>query len=245
MSASTLIDAAVIIPWRDKGDRARKRNLDAVTKHLDGCLPDIPTCVIGDGRTGPFNRSAAYNHALSYVKADVYVFHEADMIVDPDALRTAIRLAGDAPGLVVPFDVYHYLSRDATKAVVDGKIEPQELAAERRMADGRSVGAVNVVSATTMKAIGCWDETFAGWGYDDRAMALAFQVATGAPTRFVSGLGIHLWHTPGWQAGGRFAGGTRQVSAVEQAATDANAARYRRYKAARTPDDIRLLTSGR
>ncbi|PJE24765.1 MAG: hypothetical protein CK431_04385 [Mycobacterium sp.] len=237
------VNAVVIVPWRDKGDPWRRRNLDLVLEHLYGITDDVVACC--DGRTGsaPFNRSAAYNRGVAmYPNADVYVFHEADMLLGRQNLQAAIDIAAAQPGLVVPFDAYHYLSQADTAGVHAGQ-NPSTAVAECIMANGRSNGAVNVVSAATMAAVGQYDETFEGWGFDDRAMAHAFAAATGNDTRYIRGSAIHLWHTPGWSADSRFRGGA-DIPEHEHRATLANEARYQLYRKATTPERVRDLTAG-
>jgi hypothetical protein len=237
--------AVIVVPWRDKGDPWRRRNLDVVFAHLRGMLIG-EVALVEDGRRGsaPFNRSAAYNRGVRcYPDADVFVFCEADMLIARHQLRTAISIAAEAPGLVVPFDTYHYLSQADTARIHTGQARPFGCPAEYTMSNGRSNGAVNVVSAETMRLVGQYDETFEGWGFDDRAMAHAFSVATGTGTRYVMGSGVHLWHTPGWSAESRFRGGA-DIPAHEHQATLANEARYQTYRRAKTPARIRELTAG-
>lgn len=243
-SGSSLTSAVVVVPFRDRGDVQRRRNLKHVVAHLEAAELG-PVIVIGDGRAGDaqFNRSSAYNNGvLAYPKADVWVFHEADMIVAAEQLRDGIDLASWQPGLVVPFTTYHYLSEVDSTAVCHGEIEPRLCQPEQIMRHGRSVGAVNCVSSESMAAVGRWDEHFEGWGFDDRAMAHAFTVATGHPVEFVPGPGFHLWHRPGWSAGVGFAGGVTDLDAAAKAATERNLNRYKRYLTATTPEKIRELT---
>lgn len=239
------IDAAVCIPWRDKGDPWRRRNLEVVLEHLRRSTV-AQVHVVSDGGTGnePFNRSRSYNNALAELPGrDVYCFHEADMLISRAQLDAAIATAAESPGLVVPFDTYHYLSAEATGCIHQGA-NPADARPEYVMANGSSIGAVNAVSAETLAAVGQWDERFSGWGFDDRAMAIAFAVATGERTRFVPGAGTHLWHTPGWSANSRFRGGA-DVPRHEAEATVANEVRYRLYRRATTPQRIRELTAGK
>ena len=236
--------AVVVIPFRDKGDTARKANLARVLTHLDS-ITDAGVIVVTDGfPDGPFNRSAAYNRGMALAPADtdVFVFHEADMLIGHAALYDAIAEAQHQPGMVVPFSEYRYLSLEDTIKVRDGE-DPRNCTAEHVMADCRSNGAVNVLSRTSLQMVGCWDETFSGWGFDDRAMARAFEVATGSPTRYITANAYHLWHTPGWSVESRFKGGAN-IPPHEHAATIANESRYRRYKKARSPAQIRALTAG-
>lgn len=232
----------IVMPWRDRGDLTRKANFDYVLNRLlDLDAGEVLVCDDGN-TTGPFNRSAAYNAGRGHrPDAEVYIWHEADMIVPRAQLEAAVASALEAPGLVVPFTTYAYLSEPASAAVLAGEHTHASIP-EFTMPDGRSVGAVGVTSAATMDAVGRWDQRFTGWGYDDRAMARAFEVCCG-PVRFTPGYGTHLWHSPGWEAGGKFYGGSEGLTLDERNATEANRRRYTRYKQARSPEQIRALTS--
>lgn len=236
---------AFCVPWRDKGDAARAENFEVVYAYLRD-LGIGPVVVASDGRSGqePFNRSAAYNLASASVDADVYVFTEADLLVPRGQLQQAIRMACGSLGLVVPFSVYRYLSIEETRRVRAGSVSAWDAPVERYMGNRRSVGACNVVSRDTLVEVGHWDEGFDGWGYDDRAMERAFAVTSGQATRFVDGPAVHLWHTPGWEANGQFAGGADELPTAEREATERNAARYQLYKKARNAGEIRALTLG-
>lgn len=241
--SSDRLKVAIVVPWRFKGDERRLRNFHYVARHLRA-MKVGEVVIADDRRTGdaPFNRSAAYNHGREIANdADVFVWHEADMVLDPIQLLEGVDMALAAPGLVVPFDTYAYLSKSDAAEVLNGA-DPHGFTPEQVMADGRSIGAVGITSAETLNAVGEWDEVFEGWGYDDNAMCLAFAKTSG-PTRWVEGTGIHLWHTPGWQAGERFRGGA-EIPEKERLATARNAQRLALYKAASTPDQIRTLALG-
>lgn len=236
----------IVVPFRDKGtDPHRKPNAEHVIEYLSNLgLGEI--LLIDDGRGGsqPFNRSAAYNRGRDRrPDADVYVWHEADMIVPPDQLRDGILLAAAAPGLVVPFTTYLYLSQTDSAMVKHSGRPLSACNPEYAMADGRSVGAVGITSAQTMLRVGHWDERFEGWGYDDRAMAHAFNVVSG-PIRYIDGPAHHLYHRPGWSISDPFRGGA-DIPEPERAATEANRRRLRLYQNTRDIKQIRDLTAGR
>lgn len=227
---------AFAIPFRDRGlDPLRQANLDYVTAYLESLdMGDVH--VVTDGRSGkePFNRSAAYNRAATMIHTDVITYHEADMIIPKNQLAEAISMASDSPGLVVPYWVYHYLSAFDSTLVRNGKQLPTDCDPESIMDDGRAIGAVNVLSRATIEAVGQWDEVFEGSWYDDRAMAMAFNICTQA-TRFIPGIGRHLYHLPGWEGD--------HLSAADKQATKRNRQRLKLYMGA-TPERIRELTAG-
>lgn len=244
-----MIDVLVVIPFRDRGDPERVANLQYVRQHIETATPyDFITVSDGyDNPAIPFNRSAAYNRAISeHPGRAVYIFHEADMLIPPANYEAAVAKAYHSSrfGMVVPFNIYRYLSASVTDLVRSGLADPFTAPHEWEMLHGRATGALNVVSRETLSAVGQFDPVFSGWGYDDRAMTRAFAVATGRMTRYVEGPGVHLHHMPGWQAGGKFVGGAAYMPQIDAAATAANKHRYELYVKATTARRIRELTAG-
>lgn len=231
---------AVVIPFRDRGhDPLRAANLVRVLEHWDTYWYEhAHLYIVDDGRTGtrPFNRSAAYNRGRRLAgSAEVIVFAESDMLIDTEQIREAVDQAVSVPGLVVPFTQYHYLSEADSRHVRAGA-NPSQCAPESTMTNGRAIGAINVVSSTTLDAIGQWDESFEGSWYDDNAMKIAFEKCAG-PTRWITGPAHHLYHLPGWTGD--------HLTDIDRAATRANRRRLAHYRHAHTPDRIRDLTTGR
>lgn len=233
-----LSDVALIIPFRDRGtDPLRKQNLDCVMAMWQkaGYLPHV----FSDGRKGDeqFNRSAAYNRGVqANPDADVFVFAESDVIVGLSSLAIAIRRAAEKPGLVVPFTTYVSLTPGGSINVRKRREDASTAQRSFTMANGSSVGAINIVSRETMELVGRWDEKFEGSWYDDNAMEQAFQVTCGE-TRFIEGEGYHLHHQPGWTGG--------HLTQEDVDATARNKERYQLYLKAVNTEEIRELTEGR
>jgi hypothetical protein len=211
---------AIIIPFRDRGvDLRRGANLEVVQAwwYAQGMEPQI----VDDGLSGDaqFNRHRAYNRAVSRnPDADVFVFTEADMLIPLTQIRQAVRMSMSYnTGLVVPFTQYRYLSDSTTEIIrevyqdrgvaeiarwwslpADNPKSIFGLTPETTMDEGRSIGAVNVVSRETLDITGGFTEaTFGNW-YDDRITEEGFAYLTGEKTQFVTGPAAHLYHLPGW-----------------------------------------------
>lgn len=209
---------SVVIPFRDRGiDPRRGANLEVVTAwwHAHGFDPIIQS----DGGQGDqqFNRHRAYNRAVSgNPHTNVFVFTEADMLIPPAQILTAIRLAVRKHVLVVPFTQYRYLSDGKTEILrdlyydqtpefladwwaqpVDGDRSIFMTEPEATMDDGKSIGAVNVVSRETLQLTGGFTEATEGNWYDDRIIEEGFAYMTGNRTAFVPGPAVHLYHLPG------------------------------------------------
>ena len=232
-----------VVAFRDRGtDPLRKANLDYVLDYV-ASLNLGPIHLVDDGRTGSeqFNRHKAYNTGarLAFADADVVTFYESDMIVSRDQLVQAINLATQTPGLVVPFNQYRGLSEADSEQVRAGA-DPHQFHPELEIPNPRRswlrTGPLNVISKETLNRVGQWDESFAGSNWDDRAMNRAFEVCC-QPTRHINGPAHHLWHLPAHTGA--------HLTAEDRAAKRANHRRFLRYQRARTPGQIRELTTGR
>jgi len=210
---------SVIIPFRlrEGADPRRAANLEIVQAwwYHHGYDPQIVSDDLESD--APFNRHRAYNRAVSgNPDTDVFVFTEADMLIHPDQIHTGTRLALRQPGLVVPFTRYHYLSDASTEWIRDDfhDARPGATAAwwslpvdniasifhvppESVMEDGKSIGAVNIVSAETLRITGGFTEATSGNWYDDNIIEEGFTYLTGNKTAFVAGPAVHLYHLPG------------------------------------------------
>ena len=228
-----MTSAAIVIPWRDRGrDPRRPANLAAVIDWWKGSPWHVT--IAGDGRSGDaqFNRSAAYNRGARDTDAEVLIYTESDMLLPWAQIHEAVQLAAREPGLVVPFTQYRYMS-EADSEMIRVDLTPDAYEPESTMDDGRSIGAVNVVSRATLEAVGGgYTERTEGNWFDDDIMRRAFDVCAG-PTRWVEGPAYHLYHLPGWKGD--------HLTDADRAATARNKALRERVKAARTADEIRAL----
>lgn len=207
----------IIIPFRDRGrDPRRAANLEVVMAwwYTHGFEPTI----VDDGLEGDaqFNRHRAYNRAVSrFPETHTFVFTEADMLIHPAQIIAAVAMAQRAPGLVVPFTQYRYLSDSMTNALREDYHDSSEestvnfwsrgvdeqsvfsLTPESTMEGGKSIGAVNVVSRETLQMTGGFTEATSGNWYDDNITEVGFAFLTGNKTRWVEGPAVHMYHLPG------------------------------------------------
>jgi hypothetical protein len=251
----------IVIPFRDRGiDPRRAANLEVVRAwwYAHG----FEAYTITDGLSGDaqFNRHRAYNRAVSkFPETDVYVFTEADMLIHPSQVWEAARLAYAQRGLVVPFTQYRYLSDQTTEMTRTQFFDhPKEdtarwwsldpgnpisvfgLNPESTMDNGRSIGAVNVVSRETLNITGGFTEATSGNWYDDNIIEEAFAFLTGSKTRWVDGPAVHLYHLPGW-IGDHLTAEDRQATALNRRILDAMRGdiRHRNYREVKQLMEVR------
>lgn len=192
--------AAVLIPFRSD-DPDRIRNVKYVLAHVQDEWPisSIIQCMDRED----FNRSRARNVAAkgAYKSAEVFIFLDADSIVDVKQIELGIEIAKEH-GWCFPYNEYRSLSREGTINFLLNI--PLQEEAELYKPDydyifpsadhpEPSVGGCIIVHRDAWGAVGGWDERFIGWGEEDRAFALSLDTLIHPEVR-VPGPLYHLWH---------------------------------------------------
>lgn len=184
----------------------------------------------GHHNEGLFNRSAAVNKAARLAgEWDVAVIIDADVFIDAERLKEAVKIAHETGKVVYPHDVRKDLNRQGNQRVMNGFSGNWERYVHRRYPN--MVSSVLVVPRRLWDEIGGFDESFRGWGYEDTAFAAAAATFGHGDIR-LPGEVWHLWH-PTAKEGKR---GTETHMR--------NSAKGQRYRAAiGNPDAIRALQS--
>lgn len=189
-----MTDVSVLIPWKRGSGSVERETIFRWTqlRWLD-LLPKAELVVAGDDSV-PFNRSRARNNAFANSFGDILVIADADTIVpDQGAIDRAIE-AAEAGEWVLPYDIYYNATQSQTARLLDRRPsvnvpEPEEW--EFRLTD--SSAGVLVMPRAAFEAAGGYDESFVGWGFEDRAFADALDTLWG-PCRRLPGYVVHLWH---------------------------------------------------
>jgi hypothetical protein len=147
---------------------------------------------------GLFNRSAAVNRAAggadweAPAPWDVAVIIDSDVICNPDRVRQAVELAAETGRMVLPFDHRKDLKPAGNQSVMAGYTGSWERFVRHVYSDMCS--SVVVVRRSLWDDVGGFDETFAGWGFEDNAFAAACETFAGAPLVKIPGDLWHFWH---------------------------------------------------
>lgn len=180
--------------------------------------PDWPI-VEGHHNDGPFNRSAAINDAAEKAGDwDVAVVIDADVVANPDAVRTGVELATQG-FLVVTHDIRVMLNRSGTQKVLAGWDGPWWTRGTVEKVWYDSVSCSVAVSRDLWDQVGGFDPLFVGWGFEDTAFRIACETMSGRPLLRVSSEVYHLWHQPAPET--RTSSPTRQANARRKAAYEA------------------------
>lgn len=180
-----MTDVTVIVPWRDVGCQYRQRNLAALRDWLD--VLRWPIRLVDN--PGEFNRSQARNVGVMEAEtAEIVVIHDADMRVDLEQLRDAVRLVSIDGGLRHPYRVCRYLDEGNTQQLLTGRA--YGITHMRAIPD--APGGCSVIRRNDYIAIGGYDEAYTGWGYEDLDFAARAHKAIGET--WGDGDAFHLWH---------------------------------------------------
>jgi hypothetical protein len=179
---------SVIVPYRPV-DTHRARAWERVSCEWEGF--DVRTA---DDGGEPFSRAASINLGVDGGRdAEVFVVADADILVDRRQVDAAVALAAHAPGLVIAFDRFAYLTKQGSDQIIDGYRGSWEPFIEWSLQD--TVSSCVAFSRETWELSGGFDERFRAWGPEDVAFEVACATLAG-PTRRIPGTAWHLFHAP-------------------------------------------------
>lgn len=155
--------------------------------------PDYPIHVGADAGE-QFNRSLAINRASDQAGDwDVAIILDADVVCEPRAIESAIRLT-KAGHLAIAGDRRVHLTTRATKIILDGDQGDWERKGFVERIYHEHWSSCVVVSRELWDAVEGFDPLFVGWGYEDDAFRCACETMSDLPMVKVSGTIWHLWH---------------------------------------------------
>lgn len=186
----TARDISIVSAWKDMGDPARLASYRWTRDYWRRVFPDAE---LVEAAPEPFTRAAGLNAAIRKASHDLILQADPDTIVPDAQAHTALQLAAEADGLVVPYDRYLYLDKAATQSLHAGYA--LDYFSERDCEDfGKNgAGPVTAFSRRTWETVGGYDERFGLWGGDDAAFQYACAAYIG-PERRVEGPALHSWH---------------------------------------------------
>jgi GT2 family glycosyltransferase len=188
--------ALAVIPWHST-DPWRIRAMHYVTDWLDRA--DVGYILSPGWQGDKFSRAAAKNLGAAMAVeegCDTVIFHDADMIVEPQAYQDLIKTAEDTGKLIVGFTEYRALTQPATAWLIDGNITDPWTAQVGQQLSGFSRGGIIACTIDAFNDIGRYDERFRGWGCEDWAFSIAASAVRGPFERLPYST-VHLWHEHG------------------------------------------------
>ena len=187
----------LVVAYRDLGCEHRRVALDYTLNWWASLMPyRAPWELIVEGGRddASFTRASALNTAIGRASGDIIVQSDPDSVLaNRGAVVEALAMAADGDGLIVPHDLYLYLTEAATQSVYGGQSLAALLPSDCHDYGRDGVGNVTVFRRSTWERAGGFDERFGLWGGDDAAFCYATE-AFCAPLRRVLGNMVHLYH---------------------------------------------------
>lgn len=220
------MEAVVLVPRR-AGEPVR----DAVWLWVEKWWREHVRLPIFEGHHegGPFNRAAALNAAAGAAgEWEVAFLIDADVILDPANVRAALAAASGTGGPVLAYRERIHLNAKGSRRIMDGYKGDWRPFTRTQLFD--SCSSALAVTRDLWDAVGGFDETFSGWGWEDVAFRIATETLSGTELVKLQGTLWHLWHPKSPE------------NDNQRATFIANRARGDRYKAARwNPEAVRAL----
>jgi len=170
-------------------DPQRVRNYEYVFEEMRKAYPFYGVVA---GNQGLVGRGRQRNHVARQAlkaDADVVVICDADTIVEPEGLHTAIARVHSEGGLVYPYNSYEYLTEKATKSWISGGWTKNP---ETTMSGPGSYGGCFVMRPGDYADIGGMIE-LDGWGFEDIVFSIQARLLL-KPLEWAHGRLIHLFH---------------------------------------------------
>lgn len=191
-------DVTVVIPFASCADPHREAACRFVVEWLRP--HGWPIVVHELDPSEPWSKGAVVDAAVQQIDTPGLIVHDADVIVEPDALAAcATAIVSGYPWAQPHSDVYR-LSRRATQMLLSGTIVGPHhhlggAALERRPHVAPPGGGIVVVQRSAYDTVGGIDPRFIGWGGEDISFARALDTLVGPAYRLRHAL-WHLYHAP-------------------------------------------------
>jgi hypothetical protein len=153
--------------------------------------------VVAEG-AGEWSKGRTLADTIAGVTSDVVIVADADCVIPPADLSSAVaRVAAGAPWVVPHRQVLRLDERETERVLAspreEGIIRPQRRQ-RRRYYEGIAGGGIVVIRRDAWD-IAPMDPRFVGWGYEDICWGIALDTLVGDHVRLDGDL-IHLWHPP-------------------------------------------------
>lgn len=198
-------DISILIPFRsDNGPR--EASFKWLIKYWKSELPDAEI-VIGHSNNRPFSKTEALNDAVERSHGRVLVMIDADAYLDSRVVvRCAQRILEDEDHLwFVPYRRLYRLNEFATWEILQSDPEfplresdpppPEDIDGSGHGSSyGHRYGALClIIPREAYDTLGCFDESFSGWGGEDVCMLRALDTLYGKHKTTNNAI-FHLWH---------------------------------------------------
>lgn len=180
---------AILVPWRpDPRDERRQVLWDWTRPYLEEIGP-----IFTGGCTGTWARAVACNRAAEAAGDwDVALVADSDTIPEPGAIERAVQWVSSTGGAARPHLDRYLLTRDGTLRIAQ---RGPEAVRPEDVDHSWPGGGLLVLTRDAWEAVGGYDESYVGWGYEDSQMTM--NLLRVSRWDRLPGRAWHLWHRPG------------------------------------------------
>lgn len=157
------MDVSILVPFKSFGDPDRDADWQWIRNRFEALHPDWELCV-GESDQ-PFNRGLAINDAASKAKGDIFYVSDADCFVYPEQAKECVRLASEAPGVVIAATRWLALEQSFSREVRAGHPDVRFASEPPVWCDvNGTVSGCLAVSRESFERTGGYPPGFDGWG---------------------------------------------------------------------------------
>ena len=229
---------SLCIPFRsDHG--AREAAFTWLSAFYQHALPEAEICIGDDDHATAINRSQMRNNAAAKATTDTLCFLDADGLIDPADIRSAVAQVQQG-SKVVKFRGLHWLTQDATMRLLStDPCAGMPTFTVKRDAEFYTLdfaGLFFALTRATFDEMGGFDTRCLDWGEEDPIFNITSRVFYGTPT-FITTACYHLWHESAYRNTGSPSFLRNQAITDEYLAIEATGDRdvMRRYVQDRPP----------
>lgn len=189
-------DLSILIPFKSDGGR-RDEIFDWVLRRFDSLFPEAEI-IIGRNDDTVFSRAKARNNAAANASGGLFLFADADIIIDHDSIVSAYNtITEDQKGWAVPYIYYTKLGPIISDRILYSDpsypIDLFEMDREGPTHSG-SYASLQLLTREQFYGVNGFDHRFVGWGAEDQAFTDSLRCLYGEPYRAVYGHAMHIYH---------------------------------------------------
>lgn len=183
------------------GDPQRDRILKFNIQRLQKMHPTAEI-LLGQDSSEYFNRSKAINAAAKEAKNEVLAVVDGDTVFNPGTVTRGLSEIKRGANWVIPYNIYYRTNKRSGEAILRGRVDQiydkhslaYDLVLHHPPVHYESpVSGLFMIDRSAFYDVGGFNESFEGWGYEDRGWVSAADCILGGHSR-TEGEVFHVWH---------------------------------------------------
>lgn len=187
---------SIILPYRSSGDQYREKIFQWMLRRYEILFPDSQLIVCDSGDIN-FSRSKSRNLGATKAECEYLLIADADTMPFHRFVKDGIDKlnSGSTWFFLYGENEYYNADQESSNVILSRSpsedVHPSEITWEHKITAW--AGQILIRTSDFFK-VGCYDERFVGWGYEDNAFQVAADCIIGNHERIEDGWTIHIWH---------------------------------------------------